>query len=231
MFCTHCGAQVQEAWAVCGACGKPLQKPGMPAGVAQVGEQVKASSRDAATALRSLARDPVSGMVASWQALGASRAQAAGIALGAAFALAAAVGLTIGGRSIFGGLLGLHGGGAATFLKLFFAMLVPPAAVAAASFGLRSALGAGPGLAADVFTAAAALAPMGVAILVSGILGAASFKVVGLLLLFAFAYLVLMLYRGLVDIGCLGVRVAPPAVPALIAVSVLLTKAFITALF
>lgn len=231
MFCTHCGAAVQDTWAACSSCGKPLHKAGMPVAVVQVGEQVKASSRDAATALRVLATDPVSGVVTSWQTLGAGRAHAAGVALGAAFALTAAIGLTLGSRRLFGGFLGFYGGGAGTFFKLFFAMLVPPAVMAAAAFGIRRALGAGPGFAADIFTSAAALAPMGVAILLSGLLGTASFGLNALLLLFAFSYLVLMLFRGLTEVGGLSVRAGPPAVPVLIAISGWLTKVVIAALF
>lgn len=231
MFCTHCGAPIQETWAVCGSCGKPLQKAVMPVAVAHLGEQVKASSRDAASALQALARDPVSGMVTSWQALGPGRAQAAGIALGAAFALAAAIGLTIGSRRLFGGFLGFYGGGAATFFKLFLAMLVPPAAIAACAYGIRRLLGSGPSFAADMFTAGAALAPLGVSLLLSGLLGGANFEVVALLLLFAFVYLVLMLYRGLTSIGGLSERLGPPAVPVLIALSAWLTKVIIAALF
>ncbi len=231
MYCPHCGAQVSEGSVNCGSCGKPLPRAGAPAVTTQIGEQIKASSRDAVSVLRALARDPVSGMVATWQALGPARAQAAGMALGVAFALVATIGMTIGARRAFGGLLGFYGGGAGTFFKVFVAMLVPPATVAAASFGIRRALGAEEGLEADLFTAGSALAPLGLALLAAGLLGVANFEVVALLFLFALSYLVLMLFRGLTAIGGVSERAAPPAVPILIALSGWLAKVVIAAFF
>jgi|CXWL01.1.fsa_nt_gi hypothetical protein len=169
-------------------------------------------------------------MVASWDALGSARAQAAGIALGVGFALAATIGFAIGGRRLFGGLFGYGGMDAATFVKIFLAMLVPPATVAAASFGIRRLVGAPPGFGADMFTAGAALAPLGLGILAGGLLGMGNFEVIALILLFALCYLVLMLHRGLTAIGKLGERSGPPAVPVVIVVSLWLTKVALAAM-
>ncbi len=230
MFCPHCGAAAEDGGMTCGVCSKPLSNAAGPAVAAQIGEHIKASSRDAASALGALARDPVSGMVASWQALGPARARAAGIALGVGFALVATIGMTIGARRSFGGFFGIYGGGAATFFKILLAMLVPPATMAAASFGVRRLLGAAQDFAADIFIAGAALAPLGLAILAAGLLGTLNFEVIALLFLFALSYLVLMLYRGLTAIGRISERAGPPAVPVLIALSVWLTKIVLAAL-
>lgn len=231
MFCNHCGTKLAEGVVSCGSCGRSVQVPGAAPVASLIGEQIRASSRDAASALGAVARDPVSGMVTTWKTLGTVSARAAGIALCAEFALAAAIGMAVGAQRVFGGFLGFYGGSATAYIKVFLAMLVLPATVAAASFGIRRVLGAAEGFAADLFTTGAALAPLGVAILASGLLGMANFEVIALLFLFAMTYLVLMLYRGLTAIGGVSERAGPPSVPILLALSAWLTKVVFAALF
>lgn len=254
MFCTQCGKQVPEGAVACASCGAPSRAAvgGAPVGMApaaagpagtvmapapvpgaQVGQQVRdqvvTSSRDAARALRALAIDPVSGLPAAYSELG-ERAVGAGVALCLFFAVGTAIGLNLAVKKIpFASMLG-SGLGGASFVKLAIAALIVPSALAIACFALRKVLAAPAGIGADIFTAGAALAPLGAATLISGLIGIANGEVIALLMLCALTYLVLMLYTGLTRAGGLRERAAAPAVPIVIVVAGWLSKVVALAL-
>lgn len=232
MFCADCGIDLGEPSAACPKCGREPQRAG-GATAAQLGSQVKASSRDAATALRSFGVDPVGGLAPAFGRLGPERGAAAGIALCIVFALASALGVTLGARRWFGfwaDVAGMSGGGAV--LKIFFLMLVLPAAFTACGLAARKLLGArSAGAASDVFTAGAALAPLGLATLVGGLLGMGNLEIAALLYLFALSYLVLLLYAGLTGLAGVSARAAAPVVPVTIVAAGWLSKVAFAALF
>lgn len=130
-----------------------------------------------------------------------------------------------------GPLMGMTGGsGVALFFKSFLALLAIPAALVAAGFGLRRLLGSTENLAADLFVAGAALSPVGLSLLLGGLLGRANAEVALLLFFFAATYLVLMLYGGLTGVGKLTPKAAAPAVPVLLLLAAWLTKVLFAAL-
>lgn len=221
MFCQDCGTEVIAVSKPCPKCGR--QQP--RAAAAELGKQLGASSRDAAHAIKTLVVDPVAGLGSAFDALGPIRARSAGLALCFAFALAAALGVTLGARQSLGGLMALSG---ASGFELFF--LVLPAALAAAGYGIRRVLGGKESVAADIFTAGAALSPLGLTVLASGLLGLGKFEVVLLLLLISWSYLVLMLYTGLTRLGGLSGRAGAPSVPVLLVAAAWLSKVVFAAL-
>ena len=232
MYCQLCGTQMGDAAAACANCGH--QVPSATTATAKdIGEQVKASSKDAVDVLKRLASDPVGGLSVAFTNLGPDRALSAGIALCVAFALAASVGLVLGANQlqrVASGFLGQFSGlvqgsqGFGEFVKTAFQLLILPAAISVVSLGLRKIAGASPPVAADIFTAGAALAPLGVATLLSGLIGVGNFEIVMLLLFFAVSYLVLMLYAGLTTVGAMSQRAGALAVPAAILLSAWLCK-------
>ena len=227
MFCQHCGTEVIAMSEPCPKCGR--QQP--RAAAAELGKQLGASSRDAAHAVKTLVVDPVAGLGSAFDALGPTRARSAGLALCFAFALAAAFGVTLAARQSLEGLMELSSAsGLELFFKALLGFLVLPAALAAAGYGIRRVLGGKESVAADIFTAGAALTPLGLTILASGLLGLGNFEVVLLLLLISWSYLVLMLYTGLTRLGGLSGRAGAPAVPVLLVVAAWLSKVVFAAL-
>ena len=221
-FCVKCGNRLSDSQAFCATCGAATTGGQL---AAELGQRIAASSADALAALRQLVIDPVSGLAAAYTAMGDSRAQAAGIALAAFFAIAAALGVSLGARRALGGLLSLAGGqGFGGFLKLVVVFLIFPLAMTAIAFAVRKLLRAVPPLAADLFTCGAAVAPLGVAILISGVLGVANGEVIALLLMFASTYLLLMLFAGLTRIGSLTEKAAAPTLPILMLMTAWLSK-------
>lgn len=230
-FCVKCGTRIVPGQAFCSSCGAASTgEAGGPA--SELGKRIATSSADALTAMRRLATDPVSGLAPAYTALGDARAQAAGIALAVFFALESAVGVSIGAKRALGGLFSfvpMQGFGG--FLKLAVVFLIFPAAMTVIAFGVRKVLGGAPAIAADLFTCGAAVTPLGVALLLSGLLGGANVEVIALLLMFASTYLLLMLFAGLTRIGKITERAAAPTLPVVFVLTGWLSKVVFVAMF
>jgi hypothetical protein len=85
-------------------------------------------------------------------------------------------------------------------------------------------------LAGDVYTAGATLVPVGVFALGGSLLGAANVELALLLALFAWTYVVLILYAGCSRIARVTDASAAPAVPLMLVASGYLTKVVVAAL-
>lgn len=230
MFCTHCGERAPEGAHECPSCGRTVRpEPARPA--AEWTQRLGASSSDAVSTLKGLLLDPVASLPDAYQALGPVRARAVGALLCVTFALAAATGLTLGARRWLGSIVVFVGSGFEVFVKSFFTFLLIPASFVLAGLAVRKILRSSEGVVADVFTAGAALAPLGAAILVSGLLGSGSGAIVGLLFLFASTYMVLILYSGLSGVGRMTPRASAPAVPVLILAAAWITQLVLAVLF
>jgi hypothetical protein len=220
VFCSNCGYSPASASAA-GGDGKDF------------GSQVKASSLDAFAAFKQLAISPVGGLSAAYQSLGPERALSAGIAMCVAFGLASSAGMTMGANQLqslafnwLGPVAGLieDRDGIAAFLKAAVQFLVLPAAIAVVGLGLRKVVGAKPPISADIFTAGAAVAPLGAAMLLGGLIGVGNAEIALLLFFFALSYLFLMLFAGFTRLGEMSERAGAPAVPAAILLSLWLCK-------
>jgi hypothetical protein len=231
MYCAHCGSELGGGPGACPRCGRAAQRLSALA-AAEIGGHLRASSRDAARAVNSFGIDPVGGLGAAFARLGPERAAGAGIILCTGFALTAALGCTLGIRRWFGFWAELAGvGGAGTFFKSALALLVPPAALIAAILATGKVLRASGHLAGSVFVAGAALAPIGLATFLGGLLGLGNLEVALVLQIAAFTYLVLLLYAGLTSVGGVSSRAAAPAVVAIVVLTGWLTKIAFVALF
>lgn len=227
-FCVKCGTRLEASQAFCAACGTPAAGAGPSA--SELGQKIAASAGDALTAFRKLLTDPVAGLAPSYETLGPQRAQAAGVALCLFFALAGALGAKVGATRIGGALAFAGEGGATVFFKITFVFLVIALAITLVSLAVRKVFRATGPVTADVFTAGAALSPLGVVILVIGVLGIDNFQIIGVLMMFAWAYLLLMLFTGLSRIGGLSEQAAAPMVPVVLLLSGWLSKIVFAAL-
>ncbi|MBY0497072.1 MAG: zinc ribbon domain-containing protein [Cyanobacteria bacterium] len=232
MFCQGCGSQLGDTAAFCSNCGDSASIL-TSSNSTDIGRHVKVSSRDALTALKQLALNPVGGLPIAYGNLGDQRALSAGLAMCVAFALASSAGMTLGANQIqslafnwFGPVTGLieDRSGFSAFLSTALQFLVLPASIAAASLALRKMAGAKPPIAADVFTAGAALAPFGLAMFIGGLIGIGNAEITLLLFFFAITFLILMLYSGFTSVGQMTDRAGAPAVPAAILISGWLCK-------
>ena len=232
MFCQSCGANVEQASAMCTQCGARQLSATSPA-MNEIGDKVKASSLDAIQVLKKLVANPVGGLATAYEDVGSGRALSAGTALCIAFAIAAAIGVNFGASNFLGQLSMFTGSssGLGGFLKTSLGALVLPSAIVAAVWAIRRIAGASAPLAADVFVAGASLAPLGLALLLAGFLGLGNLEVAILLLFFALTYLILILYAGLTRLGGMKESVAAPAVPATLLVSAWLCKVVFAASF
>ncbi len=217
MFCINCGAAVNgEVLAACANCGKAAA-PSTLTG-ADVTRVIKEASSDALTAIRQVAVDPVAGLASSFASLGEQRARSAGAAFGVGFALLSALAAVMGASKL----------GSESNLKVFVGMfvlaLVPFVAIAAISAGARKALGGNGTVAGDLFTAGVALQPIGVFFVLAAILGVANYQAVGVLSLFAWTYMLCILFTGSTRLAGLPERFAPPAVAVMLLAAIWLTK-------
>ena len=206
--------------------------------MANVGDQIGASAKDAWSAVTSLIVNPVGGLGPAYTSLGPTRAMGAGAALAVVFALLAAFGMANSPSSVMGVLFifGTAGMGFgfdpsffAIFIKAFLGFLVLAAALAGAAFGARKVASGQAPIAADVFTAGAALTPTGIAMFLSSLLKGSP-EIGAILMMFAMAYLILMLFAGLTRAGGISEKAAAPAVPIVLIVALYVCKVVFGAL-
>lgn len=235
MFCQECGAKIEDTATACPACGRAVGKPANEM-AAQVRNQIKESSQDAARAFRALIVNPVGGLHAAYGSLGESRAIGAGAVLAVLFALLGGLAATIATGRMTSGFLGFlmsstYGTSrVALFFKSFLGLLVLPAAMAAVCHGLRRVIASDKSFAPDLFTAGASLLPLSLAGIVAALLGAGNAEVALVLVLFALCYQVLILFTGLRELGGVGEKAAAPATPIVLLLSAWLTKIVLVAL-
>jgi hypothetical protein len=197
------------------------------------GEQVGSAAKDALSAVTSLITNPVGGLQSGYNALGATRAQAAGAALCVLFAIVAPLGVLINGPNLFM-IVGMGMGFYAesnfgVFIRVVLAMLILAAAMIAASLGVRKAGGSQAPLAADIYGVGAALTPLGLAMFVASFLSGSP-ELATLLMVFASCYVVLILFAGLTRIGGVSEKLAAPGVPIVFVVSLYVCKVILGAM-
>lgn len=223
MFCVHCGAAVSgDSVAACAACGKAAGPTLSGADVKQI---FKEAGTDALTAIGRVAVDPIAGLSSSYNTLGEQRARGAGIAFGVAFALITALAMSIAASKS-----GLPGG-----MKLFFGSaflaLVPFAAIAATGEGARRVLRGSGTTGGSIFTAGVALQPIAALFILAAFLGVGNFEVVALLSLFAFTFMMCILFAGSTRLTGLPERFAPLAIAVMLLAAMWLTKIAASSMF
>ncbi len=235
MYCDRCGTLIPEESASCGKCGRPVRAAAPAEAAAAIKEETGVALRDALAIAKVVLVDPVGALRPTFDRLGVRKATAAGLALCVLFATAAAVGIRMVASSGVGGFLGamVFGGGVGVggFLRIVLAALVIPTALVVVSRGLFVLVGRRGPFGAELFSTGAALTPLGFAVLAAGILGAGNLEVIALLIFFGMVYLVLMLFRGLTELGGLSLKSAAPSLPLLLLTSAWLSKVAFVAIF
>lgn len=224
VFCGHCGAQKAPSARFCPSCGKPEAG----AGAASLsGDRMGRIGKDVLTVLRSLARDPVGGLRHAYGRIDHGEAWWTTGALLLAGLLLAVVGVTIGAGRLSGGFVQVR----VPFFATFLSLLATPLVLAGGSYGLRRLTVPGPHTPqADLFTAAAALLPVGLATFLAGLLGAGNAEIAFLLLFFGGILAVLMVFAGWTTLGGMTPRLAAWLLPLVLAVALWAAKVILFAL-
>lgn len=216
MFCVNCGGALEAgATTACVSCGN-INPPTISG--ADVGRLIKEASTDAVGAIRLVAVDPIGGLASAFAMLGERRGRAAGIAFGVAFAIIAAIASLVAAR---------HGGfqgNVQMLLAVFIVALAPFVALAATSTAARKAFRTGTTAGADLFTAGVALQPFGLFLMLAAILGIDNYQAVLILSLFAWTYIVCILFAGCTRLVQIQERFAPPVLAAMLLAAIWLTK-------
>jgi hypothetical protein len=254
MFCLNCGQEIPNTAQWCPACGTqvtvrpPVATSGggtsgtetatapAPAPVSlskHIGDEVKARSKDAWAGIKLFARSPVGGLPQSYANFEPARAMQVGVAFAIIYELSFFLGMYMmasRAAGIFGIGIRVSDASVGDLLKLILVGLVPFASLVGAGVLARKMFHGTGVFAGDVYTAGASLLPLGLAVLVTAILGAANFEVIVVLFVFALSYNILMLYSGCSRIAGIPEAGAAPAVPVMLIVSAWLTKVIVVAM-
>jgi GYF domain 2 len=181
-------------------------------------DKALSASKDALTAFKILATNPVGGLPTAYESLGPSRAFGAGIAFGA---LSAILLLLVAYRvtSLFGFTHSID-----FFFKALLFSLVPFFSLWGASIATRMAFRGQGGFAQDCFIAGAAMLPIVLAGLIAFILGPNNPNAVTAVFVFALCLMVLMLFSGLTRISKISEQAASFAVPIVILIAAALSE-------
>lgn len=177
------------------------------------GGKVATASKDALSAFKMFATNPVPGLSTTYESLGTARALGVGVVFGAVFAVC----LLLGVYRYFPAWARPQGVGG--FLKVLVVTLVPFVSLAGASLAVRSVFRGQGSLGSDSFVAGAALLPFAAVALVVAILGSGNAEVAGIVALIAVCVTILMLFAGLTRINRVSERAATLAVPLMVLVS------------
>lgn len=188
------------------------------------GGRVAAASKDALSAFKMFASNPVPGLSTTYDSLGSARALGVGIVFGTVFAVALLIGIYRFAPAW------ARPQGVGGFLKIAFVAVVPYLSLFAASALVRMGFRGQGSFGSDGFTAGAALLPFGVVALLVALLGSSNLEIVAIAALFAVCVTILMLFAGLTRINKTSERAATFAVPLMVMASAWFSKIIYTAM-
>ncbi len=228
MNCPKCGHVLNSGVAFCGDCGATIaetkpesatSEPSVPS------EKVKVLAERVWKVFLAVFQNPVESLAPNFEKLNKQKALEVGIAFAVLFDFCALFGLYM--------MLPRWAGspGFGDILKILIFGFVPPAALTGAGFLARKVFRATGGtIESDVFLAGISLIPIGILLLLSGVLGIGNLEVIGLVAVFALSYTILILFTGCTKISGIAQVRAVPAVPVIILVTAWLSKIVFTAM-
>lgn len=229
MTCPQCESPVGENAMFCGACGaaiKDAAAQSVPAEPTAGGAEIEKLVRATLTVLKAIVVNPVDRLPNVFTELQKLEALKVGLVLAGIFDLCAIIGLYL-ALPHWAGFPGLG-----DILKLLLLGIVPPAAITGACVLARKTFQGKAGtIESDVFLAGVSLAPMGLLLLLSGLLGIGNIDVELLVGVFALTYTILILYVGCTQISQIATSRAVPAVPIVILIAGWLSKVIFAAMF
>jgi hypothetical protein len=229
MNCQQCGNTLSDVAQFCGDCGIAVKRiPAQSDATKPTTGSAKAEALAKATlkVLKAMVINPVEGLPRVFAEVEKIVALQTGLVLAGLFDLCAIVGLFL-VLSRWGGSAGFE-----DVLKLLVLGLVPPLAITGSSFLAHMAFQGKAGtIESDVFLAGVSVVPMGLLLLLSGLLGVGNIEVIGLVGVFCLTYTILILFSGCTRISQIATVRAIPAVPIIIIISAWVSKIIFSAMF
>ena len=171
---------------------------------------------NAATALGTIAVNPVANLPQVRGALGIHQA----VGVGVVFAIVATVCMTLGLHLIFDTVFGFaYRPSVKPIVQLFGASMASFASLAVMHFAARTIFDGDSDYGTDVLVAGTALLPTSQAVLFIGLIGISYYRVAGVLGVFAVCYVVLILYTGCSRLANLSEAVSAPLIPVILILS------------
>jgi hypothetical protein len=179
-------------------------------------EAAFSAGTDAWVAFKIMMGNPVGGLKAAFESLGGTRAKAAGIVFGVIFDICVVLGVRLLAGSA--GFLWRSRAASESFpfslaIKLFAIGIVILAIVVAVSASLRKIFHGIGSIDSDIFLAGASMLPIGVALVLGGVLGYANSEIILVVMVFACSTTVLMLYSGFTKMHSIPETASSIAVP------------------
>ena len=187
MFCSKCGSPVADDARFCPQCSAPTNAAASGPGV---GNKFKGASQDALKTFTKFAVNPVGQLAPACVSLPGKSALAVGIVFGVVFEVCCLLGGLIGARFHVSGL---------PWQWYVVGILTPAlafASIAAVSWVVRKIVRGTGELNGDCFIAGASLLPLGIFVLLSGILGFGASQISMIIGVFAGCTAILMLFAG-----------------------------------
>lgn len=229
MNCLQCGSALSDTAAFCGDCGVSVKGAAAQSDNSMAtigGAKVEVLAKAALKVLKAMVINPVEDVPRVFAGLEKIVALKTGLVLAGLFDLCAVIGLFL-VLSRLGGSAGLE-----DVLKLLLLGIVPPLAFTGSSFLAHLAFQGKAGtIESDVFLAGVSVMPMGLLLLLSGLLGIGNIEVLGLVGVFCLTYTILILFSGCTRISQIATVRAIPAVPIIIIISVWISKIVYSAMF
>jgi hypothetical protein len=156
----------------------------------------KVAAKDAFAAFLKFIVDPVGGLPSAYESLGNKASLSAGIVFCIAFVIFCLLGVKIVEQFVQSGLLSMIGG---VWVRVILTVFMPCICLPFSLLVIRSLGSSVKDFHADIFIAGSALLPLGMFILLSALL-AQFWQVVAVSAIFAWSYLLLILFTGLTRI-------------------------------
>jgi hypothetical protein len=221
MFCQGCGKELEPDANVCIACGVPAIHKKAESN--EISEKAKAAPRSALATLRFFAIDPVGGLPSAFESLDKEGKRGVGVVFSSMFGLCSVIGAYLvfpsWGKPNIQGIFGL-----------LLAAAIPPASIAGFSALARKAFKSDGSFEGDLYIAGASLLPIGIAVLLVGILSSGNTGIVAILAGFASCYTILILFSGCTKISKITEAKAALTVPVMLLLTAWFCKAVLTAM-
>jgi len=225
MFCSHCGAALEDGAVMCVQCGADLQPKAAAPPLGLNADRAVAASKDAARAVKLLLTDPVGSIGAAYDAF-TPKAMDVGIAFCAFFILSSLLAIRIIALQFGGGFFSI---GFKEVLKVLLIAAVPAACIIAIFIALQLVTTKQKDIARAIFAGGAVLLPLALFNIVGGILGIGNWDVVSVVALFMICYMILLLYAGIRDVLKVSSPLAALSVPLVLIATWFLTKTILNA--
>ena len=223
MFCPSCGTQLPDNAVVCTNCGKKFTTSSS----SDIGDKAMDASKSAFQAFKLLIVNPVGGMAEAYNNLGPQKALMVGIVFAIAFTIFFLIGVLRIGSMISFALYNINFGDA---IKLLITGALFPVSVFGSTLLFLTLFKGEINIDKAIFISGVAVLPIGIIWLIGGILGVTNFDIIGVIMVFALTYTILLLFSGTTKLSNISEQKSAITVSLIILVSLWLFKILFSAI-